>query len=117
LERETDQSFQSFSTSKTSIPDHTERAEVLEFLEAVEKLQRSGDLQKLSELLAGAELFEVDLAEVNRLYFKDREIGKLVGRVVSLFVVKEDYVRAKAVVKLTPVQKEFVERFVRLKRF
>ena len=81
----------------------------------MEKLQRSGDFQELSELFAGAELFEVDLTEVNRLYFRDREIGKLVGKAVSLFVVREDYVRAKAVVKLTPVQKEFVEKFVRLK--
>jgi len=99
--------------SMEAVTDHNE---LTKFLETVERFRSRENYQELSELFKEAELFEVDLKEVNRLYFRNRQLGKLVGRVVSLFVVREDYVRAKAIVKLTSVQREFVGRYIKLKQ-
>jgi len=62
-----------------------------EFLEKAVKLQEVGDFVKFGKLFEKSLVVEVKLFELNKLYFSgDKENAKLVGKVTSLSVVKEN---------------------------
>ena len=85
-------------------------------LEEAEKAKQERNLQRLAELFKGARWYEVELPELMELYRKDRELCRLVEKVLLLSCRRMDDVIKRTVrIPLLPSQLEFLERYLKLR--
>jgi len=90
--------------------------ELQKLMQEAEQAQKERNLQRLAELFKGARWYEVEFPELMELYFKDRELGRLVERVLMLYGRRiDDTVGRVSKVLLLPCQVEFLSAFVCLK--
>jgi hypothetical protein len=90
--------------------------ELQRLIEKAERAQKERNLQRLAELFKGARWYEVELPSLLELYFTDRELGRLIERVLLLSGRRVDDV-AKRVSKvlLLPIQVVFLRRYLSLR--
>jgi hypothetical protein len=85
-------------------------------MQEAEQAQKERNLQRLAELFSKAKWYEVSLPELMELYRKDKELGRLLERVLLLSGRRiDDVVKRTAKVLLLPCQIEFLERYLKLR--
>ena len=90
--------------------------ELRKLMQEAEQAQREGNLQRLAELFSKAKWYEVELPELMELYFSDRELGGLIGRVLTLSGRRiDDVVKRVVKVLLLPCQCKLIEKYLPLR--
>jgi len=90
--------------------------ELQRLLEEAEKVKQERNLQRLAELFKGARWYEVELPQLMELYRRDRELCKLVERVLLLSDRRiDDVVKRTMRIPLLPSQLEFLARYLKLR--
>jgi predicted transcriptional regulator len=108
--------------NKESVPNLTAAVkfeippELRNLMQEAEQAQKERNLQRLAKMFAKARWYEVELPSLLELYRKDKELGRLLERVLLLSGRRiDDTVRRVSKVLLLQCQREFVERYLKLR--
>ena len=108
--------------NKESVPNLTAAVkfeippELRNLMQEAEQAQKERNLQRLAKMFAKARWYEVELPSLLELYRKDKELCRLLERVLLLSGRRiDDTVRRVSKVLLLQCQREFVERYLKLR--